>query len=74
MHDLNIKKEIESSINNLDNSGELLKKLKKIYLEDKPRMREAELLYLTFYEGGTLTCKLQYYRHINRLLLKDKSM
>ena len=54
--------------------------LRDIYIDltkrnDRQRLREAEMLFHTFYEGGSEFCKHQYARHMNRLLLeslKDK--
>ena len=51
-----------------ENAAELALKLKEVYRNDKSRMREADLVYHTFYEGGTDMCRSQYYRHINRVL------
>jgi hypothetical protein len=72
VHDLNSKKDILATFACQENVGELTTKLKNAYRNDKPRMREVELLYHTFYEGGTATCRATYYRHINRALIKDK--
>ena len=76
--ELNVQEEILSSLSevqkNQANEAEL--NLRDAYIElvksnDRQRLREAEMLFHTFYEGGSDYCKHQYARHINRLLLES---
>ena len=58
MAEINIKKEILASFKNQKNESILVKELTFVYNHDKSKMREAEMLYKTFYDGGTNNCKL----------------
>ena len=56
--EINIKKEILASFKEQKNKSELTQELVSIYKNDKSKMREAEMLFKTFYDGGSENCKL----------------
>lgn len=45
-------------------SIKLVKEFNHIIKYDRFRFREAEMIYQTFYDGGSEHCKQQYSRHI----------
>ena len=77
LQQLNLHKDILESLVEVKKQNQILKikdyDLKAAFRsllknQDRRKLREVEMLFHTFYEGGSEHCRHQYARHITRLL------